>query len=444
MATPNDPRVPSSSSDAEAEAEQSPLPARSSFRNALDTLTSADALIAPATPAIPNAARALPMVDTGAAIARYVTELEAAASRVLRSGRYILGPEVKAFEEEASSYLGSAHGVGVSSGTDGLFLALRALDVGPGDEVLVPAFGFVATVEAVVRAGARPIFVDVLPACGRIDLADADKKRTARTRAVIHVPLGGHGSGTGAVARWAAQRSVFLIEDAAQSFGALDEGRAIGTFGAIGVFSFFPAKVLGGFGDGGLVVTNQARLADAVRSLRQHGRTSAGRFAEEGTNARLDELQAALLRVRLAHLADDLAVRRALADRFDRALIVRGLAAPVFCKGSCEVFPAGAHPPFALPPRCTTTSVYGLYSLRMRDPEKRASIRDALRAAGIETQVYYERLLCDEVVFHRVAPVDKAFPGARDLASRTLTLPFFVGMTPADIERIADALAGAA
>ena len=174
------------------------------------------------------------MVDTGAAVAGYVAELEAAAARVLRSGRYILGPEVKAFEEEASAYLGAAHGVGVSSGTDGLYLALRALDVGSGDEVLVPAFGFVATVEAVVRAGARPVFVDVLPACGRIDLTDADKKRTARTRAIIHVPLAGQGSGTGAVARWAAQRSVFMIEDAAQSFGALDEGRAIGTFGAIG------------------------------------------------------------------------------------------------------------------------------------------------------------------------------------------------------------------
>ncbi len=443
MATPIDPRTAKAGTADAYHARTHGEPLAAKGRGPFDTLASAETLGVVVAAGDSRSTRHLPMVDPARSCAPIAADLEAAAVRVLRSGRYILGPEVSAFEREAASYLHAAHGVGVSSGTDGLFLALRALDVGQGDEVLVPAFGFVATVEAVVRTGAHPVFVDVLPVCGRMNLDDAEKKRSPRTRALMHVPLAGQGSGTGAVARWAAQRSIFLVEDAAQSFGATDEGRPIGTFGAIGVFSFFPAKILGGFGDGGLVVTNQARLAESVRGLRQHGRSTDGRFAEEGCNGRLDELQAALLRVRLTRISEDLAARRALADGYDRALIVRGLAAPVICKGPCTSFVTGPHPPLALPPRCTSASAYGLYSVRLRDPDLRPRVRAKLLEAGIDSATYYERLLCDELVFHRVAPADNHFPAARDLAARTLALPFFVGLTPADVERIADALASA-
>jgi dTDP-4-amino-4,6-dideoxygalactose transaminase len=398
----------------------------------------------------------LPLVDVASAVAPIAQELEAAAIRVLRAGRFVLGPEVAAFEREAAAWLGAAHAVGVSSGTDALFLALRALGVGPGDDVLVPVFGFVATAEAVVRAGATPIFVDVGPACGSVDLAQAERRLTPRTRALVHAPLGGHGAGTAERARWCRERGLLFVEDAAQSFGARDEGMAIGAFGDAAAFSFFPAKILGGFGDGGLVVTGRADVAERVRALRQHGRNADGTFAEEGTNARLDELQAALLRVRLRALDAELEARRAIARAYDDALVARGLAAPFACGGDCTGSPpVGDLPstraaddfrvaPLLLPPRCTSASAFGLYTVRLRRPEDRGPVRAALDRAGIDTAVYYARLLVEEPCFARFGGAREEFPNAASLAERTLTLPLYPGLGAEDRARVVEALAASA
>jgi dTDP-4-amino-4,6-dideoxygalactose transaminase len=397
-------------------------------------------------------AKRLPLVDVTASIAPIAAELEGAAVRVLRMGRFVLGPEVAGFEGEVAEALGAAHAVGVSSGTDALFLALRALGVGSGDEVLVPVFGFVATAEAVARTGATPVFVDVGPACGSVDLADAERRRTGKTRALVHAPLGGHGAGTAARARWCRERGLLFVEDAAQSFGARDQGQAIGTFGDASAFSFFPAKILGGFGDGGLVVTASREAADRVRALRQHGRSPGGAFTEEGTNARLDELQAALLRVRLRAMPAELAARAALARAYDDALLRRGLADAVACGGACSVpvvapgrFVSGASgaadAPLLLPPRCTSASAFGLYTVRLRHPELRARVREALDRAGIDAAIYYARLLVEEPCFARFGGQRAEFPGATALAARTLTLPLYPGLTAEDQARVVDALA---
>jgi dTDP-4-amino-4,6-dideoxygalactose transaminase len=398
-------------------------------------------------------AKRLPLVDVTASIAPIAAELEAAALRVLRMGRFVLGPEVAAFEGEVAQALGAAHAVGVSSGTDALFLALRALGVGAGDEVLVPVFGFVATAEAVARTGATPVFVDVGPACGSVDLADAERRRTGNTRALVHAPLGGHGAGTAARARWCRERGLLFVEDAAQSFGARDQGQAIGTFGDASAFSFFPAKILGGFGDGGLVVTASREAADRVRALRQHGRSPGGAFTEEGTNARLDELQAALLRVRLRAMPAELAARAALARAYDDALLRRGLADAdadaVACGGACAVVPpitsargvSSADAPLLLPPRCTSASAFGLYTVRLRHPDLRARVREALDRAGIDSAIYYARLLVEEPCFARFGGQRAEFPRATALASRTLTLPLYPGLTAEDQARVVDALA---
>ncbi len=386
--------------------------------------------------------RKLPVVDLARAIRDDQDALEAAAQRVLRGGRFVLGPEVEAFEREAAAFLGVAHAIGVSSGTDALYLALRARGIGTGDAVLVPVFGFVATAEAVVRTGARPIFVDVHPACGRIDLDDAARRLVPGVRALVSVPLGGDGGGSEEAAHFCRAHGLTLVEDAAQSFGARDGGRAVGAFGELAAFSFFPAKILGGFGDGGLVVTGDAHLAERVRGLRQHGRTPEGCFAELGANARLDELQAALLRVRLASLPRELAFRGALAARYDDALLTRGVAERRVCEGRCgRAHADGA--PVLLPARCTSGHAHGLYTVRLRDGVDRTRVRASLASSGIDSAVYYGRLLTDEGAFAPYAPPGSAFPAARDLAGRTLTLPFFVGMDATDVARVADALASA-
>lgn len=387
--------------------------------------------------------RRLPVVDLARAIEGDRAALEEAAVRVLRGGRFVLGPEVAAFEREACDFLGATHAVGVSSGTDALYLALRALGVGVGTSVLVPVFGFVATAEAIVRTGAEPIFVDVLPGCGRVNLDDAARRMRSDTRALVHVSLGGDGGGTADSARWCRERGLALVEDAAQSFGARDEGRAIGTHGDASAFSFFPAKVLGGFGDGGLVVTAREEVAARVRSLRQHGRSEEGRFLEFGANARLDELQAALLRVRLGSLPHELTVRADLAARYDRALLERGLAERSSCATRCLAEPRSGLP-VLLPARCSPGHAHGLYTVRLGAAVDRAKLRADLAARGIDSAIYYAHLLVEEPAFAMHTPregVAASFPGARNLAACTLTLPFFVGMGDDDLARVADALA---
>ena len=251
----------------------------------------------------------------------------AACERVLRSGHFIQGPEVEAFERECAAALGAPHAIAVSSGTDALLVALMALGVGPGDEVICPSFTFFATAGSVARLGATPVFADVRADDFNLDPADLARRFTPRTKAIIPVHLFGQAADMDAILSLAREHGVAVIEDAAQSFGAKHRDRCVGTLGDFGTFSFFPSKNLGGFGDGGLVTTMRDDLAERVRLLRTHGAKPKYYHAEVGGNFRLDALQAALLRVKLPHRQAYAAARRANATAYAAALAPLAAAA---------------------------------------------------------------------------------------------------------------------
>lgn len=346
--------------------------------------------------------------------------LHAAATRVIDSGSYILGAEVEAFEREAAQALGVAHAVGVSSGTDALLLALLALGVGPGDEVIVPAFCFIAPAEMVARLGATPRFVDVDSACFCLDPEQVAGAITARTKAVIAAHLFGQSADMAGLRRALEGRSIALIEDGAQAFGVRGEdGAFLGKDGKIGCFSFFPTKLLGGFGDGGLVTTNDAALADRVRLLRGHGARPKYHHLAIGGNFRLDALQAALLREKLAGVGAAIEARRRVASRYDARLapLAPRLAIPA------AVRPHGYHQ----------------YVVRVRGD--RDGVARELARRGIETQVYYPEPLhtqpCFEALFTGPPPVLSETERA---CGEVLALPMFPGLREDEVDSVCDAL----
>ena len=262
----------------------------------------------------------IPMVDLEQQTRALWPELEAAVHGVLRSGRFILGPNVEAFEREAAEFLGVRFAVGVGSGTDALVLGLRALGIGPGDEVIVPSFTFFATAEAVSLVGATPVFAEIDPVTFCLDPAAARAALSSRTRAIVPVHLFGHPADMAPLRELGRGRDIALLEDAAQAFGAEYRGARIGGLGEAAAFSFFPSKNLGAFGEAGLVATNDERIADSVRSLRAHGSRQRYVNTEIGYNARLDEIQAALLRVKLPHVARWNDERRRVAAEYTATL----------------------------------------------------------------------------------------------------------------------------
>ncbi|MET0792957.1 MAG: DegT/DnrJ/EryC1/StrS family aminotransferase, partial [Polyangiaceae bacterium] len=268
--------------------------------------------LAPALSAPPS----IPFFDGQAQTAALLPEIRAAMDRVLLSQRFILGEEVAAFEREIASYLGVRHAIGVSSGTDALTVALTALGVGPGDEVITTPYTFFATTGAILRVGATPVFADIERASFNLDPERVAAAITPRTRALLPVHLFGQAADLAALGALAQRHSLALIEDAAQAIGATFAGQRVGSFGDFGCFSFFPTKNLGGFGDGGLVTTNDDRLAALARSLRGHGFSVKHHSQRLGGNYRLDALQAAILRVKLPHLESFNARRRAHAQRY--------------------------------------------------------------------------------------------------------------------------------
>jgi dTDP-4-amino-4,6-dideoxygalactose transaminase len=247
-------------------------------------------------------------------------EFDAAIARVLASGHLILGPEGQAFEREFASYTGSSHAVGVNSGTDALTLALRALEVGAGDEVLTVANAGAPPVAAIRAAGATPRFVDVLPRSLVMDPSALEQALTSRSRCVLPVHLYGHPAPLDEIATFAERHGLHLIEDCAQAHGAISGGRHVGTHARVGCFSFYPTKNLGAFGDGGMCVTDDADVASRLRALRQYGFDGDRHAHIEGVNSRLDELQAAILRVRLQHLDDAIRERRRIAEGYANGL----------------------------------------------------------------------------------------------------------------------------
>ncbi len=340
-------------------------------------------------------------------------ELSAAFSRVLTSRQFILGAEVSAFEAELGHYLGSAHAIGVSSGTDALIAALLALDIGPGDEVVTTPFTFIATAEAIARVGARPVFADVDPVT--LNLDPARVVRTPSTRAVLPVHLFGHPAELIGL-------ELPIIEDAAQAIGARAAGRRVGTLGRLGCFSFFPTKPLGALGDGGAVVTADGVLAERIRRLRQHGSADKHLYVELGGNFRLDALQAAFLRVKLPRLEAWLEARRAVALAYSRELAgIDELGLPATRQGTA---PAWAH-----------------YVVRVRDG-RRDALAQHLDALGIATAVYYPRPLHLQPVFAQLGYARGDFPQAERAADEVLALPLFPGLTAEQQGRVVEAVRG--
>ena len=260
--------------------------------------------------------RSLPFLDLKAQFAGIREEIFAAIAGVLESQHFILGPEVEAFEREMSAHIGARFAIGCASGSDALLLALLALDVRPGDEVITTPFTFVATAGAIARIGAKPVFVDIEPATFNIDPAQIENAITPRTRAILPVYLFGMAADMDAILEIAAKRGLPVIEDAAQSIGARYRGKAAGNLGAMGCFSFFPSKNLGGAGDGGMITTNDQKLAERLRLLRVHGSRKKYEYEIVGINSRLDALQAAILRLKLRHLAAWTEGRQRNADRY--------------------------------------------------------------------------------------------------------------------------------
>jgi dTDP-4-amino-4,6-dideoxygalactose transaminase len=259
----------------------------------------------------------IPLFDTSTPVAPLRDEIVARLTAVVDSGRYILGPEVQAFEREFADYLGVGHVVGVANGTDALTIALRASGVGPGDEVIVPSFTFYASAEAIPPTGATPVFCDVDPDSANVRAASVEAVRTSRSKAVVAVDLFGNPA---PVTEIRERTSLIVVEDAAQAAGASAHGRRAGSLGTVSTFSFFPSKNLACFGDGGAIATDDEGIADRARMLRFHGSRDKTTFEHVGYNSRLDELQAAVLRVVLPHLDEWTAGRRAAADIYEESL----------------------------------------------------------------------------------------------------------------------------
>ncbi len=350
-----------------------------------------------------------------------------AVERVLRSGRYILGEEVEAFEQEVAQRLDVEHALGVSSGTDALLVSLMALELGPGDEVITTAFSFVSTVECILRVGATPVFVDVDPATFNLDVAHVARAVSSRTRAVIPVHLFGHPVDVPRL-RQQVGPEVAIVEDAAQAFGATQpNGKgdcAVGTLGNLGCFSFFPTKNLGGFGDGGLVVTSDAALASKLRSLRSHG-AGEEKFLSValGGNFRLDALQAALLRVRLGALGPSLERRRQIANGYGLAFAASGLVASDLVS----------------PPRIGPGHGCNQYVVRVPG-SVRADLQGYLHGRGIASAVYYPRGLHEQPMVRRLVPDLPELPHTEKACSEVLALPMHSRMGQGDVHLVVEAV----
>ena len=352
----------------------------------------------------------VPLFDTSTPLAPLRDELAAKLVEVLDGGRYILGPEVTGFEQEFAAYLGARHAVGVANGTDALTLALRALGVGPGDEVIVPSFTFYASAEAIPPTGARPVFCDVDPETFCVTQESVQAAITPRTKAVIVVHLFGN---VAPVAEIEAL-GVPVVEDAAQAAGAFAaDGRRAGALGTIATFSFFPSKNLGAFGDAGAVVTSHDALDERVRMLRFHGSRDKETFELVGHNSRLDEMQAALLRITLPHLDTWCDGRRAAADHYERA----GL-------GELVTLPRPA-------PGCDPA--WHLYVVRDESVE---ALADALGEAGIGHKVYY-RVPAHRQPAMREWGAGVELPATEELARTHLAIPISPVLTAADAAEVA-------
>jgi dTDP-4-amino-4,6-dideoxygalactose transaminase len=362
-----------------------------------------------------------PFLDLKAQFAGIRDEINAAVSGVLESQHFILGPEVSAFEEEIRPHVGCQFALGCASGSDALLLALMALGIGHGDEVITPPFTFVATVGAIERLHARTVFVDIDPETFNLNPRKIAKAVTSKTKAIMPVHLFGLSADLDPIMEVAAGHGLAVIEDAAQAIGACYKGKPVGSIGTMGCFSFFPSKNLGGAGDGGLITTNDERLADKLKTLRLHGGRTKYRYELLGMNSRLDALQAAILRVKLKHLDKWAAGRQHNANRYRELFAEFKLETCV----KAPVVPSGY------------VHVYNQFTIRAK---QRDSLKEHLRQSGVPTEIYYPYPLHLEPAFAGLGHKRGDFPVCEQTCSEVLSLPIFPELTDDQLRTIVRAV----
>jgi dTDP-4-amino-4,6-dideoxygalactose transaminase len=356
------------------------------------------------------APRQIPIADLGREYETLKSELDPLLQKVLRSGSYVLGQEVSQFENDLAAYLGVGQAIGVNSGTDAILLALRALNIGPGDEVIVPVMSFFATVEPIILLGAKPVFVDIDPVSYGIDAAAVAARISPRTKAIVAVHLYGLPADVKALAELASNQKVPLVEDMAQAIGSSYGAKKIGAYGDLACVSFYPTKNLGACGDAGAVLTSSNTLAERVKSLRNHGAKIKYHHDEVAYNSRLDELQAAILRVKLRHLDSWNEMRKALACEY-RSLL-EGL--PVTLP---QEIPGREH-------------VFHLYSIQS---DRRDALKVFLQERGISTGLHYPVPLHLLPALKSFGHHENDFPRGERLARQTLSLPLHPYMSSEDV-----------
>ena len=373
----------------------------------------------------------VPLLDVNAQNHPLESELQAAFNQVLKHGRFIMGPEMEAFEKEVAVMVGVKHAISVSSGTDALLLALMALDIGPGDEVLCPAFTFFATAGAVSRLGATPVFVDVCPICFNMDVNDARAKITPKTKVIMPVHLFGQCADMDPLLALAKEKGLRVIEDAAQSIGSKYKGRDSGTMGDFGTYSFFPSKNLGGFGDGGMLVTNDDTLAEFAKVLRNHGSKPKYYHHFVGGNFRMDTLQCALLSVKVKRYAQFTADRQRNAAHYIAELVkLSGVvqADPSHCKclSTQDAWLAAQNARIVLPVSYAHNEhIWNQFTLRVLGG-KRDSLRDHLVSKQIGCDIYYPVTLDQQKCFETLPESSRTgCEVSHRVAGEVLSIPIY-------------------
>jgi len=357
----------------------------------------------------------VPFVDLASQYRSIAAEIDEAVSRVIRETDFILGCEVALFEEEFASFCQAKWAVGVDSGTSALELALRAYEIGPGDEVITAANSFIASALAISHVGATPVLVDVDPDTYTIDIAAIEKAITSRTKAIIPVHLYGHPADMDAIMNLAERRSLIVIEDACQAHGARYKGKTAGSLGHAAAFSFYPGKNLGAYGDGGAVVTNDEAIAKSLRMLRNYGQREKYQHMFRGYNRRLDTLQAAVLRIKLKHLEDWNDARRQHAKNYGRLLGQTGIGVPR----------AAAH----------YESVWHLYVIQT---DQRDALKEYLATRGIGVGIHYPVPIHLQPAYRDLGYRQGDFPVTERCARRILSLPMYAELTPEIVNRVAE------
>jgi dTDP-4-amino-4,6-dideoxygalactose transaminase len=366
----------------------------------------------------------VPLLDLGRQHQPLLDELTAALCRVCQTGAFVLGPEVKNLEQAIAAYCRVKHAIGCASGSDALLLALMACDIGPGDEVVMPSFTFFATASAAARLGAKPVFADIDPVTFNVDPGAVSRSITRNTKAVLPVHLFGQCAEMDTLRSIADSAKVPLIEDAAQSIGAEWEGRRAGSLGAIGCFSFYPTKNLGGAGDGGMLTTNDDELAERLRLLRQHGMNPRYYHKVVGINSRLDSFQAAVLNVKLPHLDDWTSLRQTNAARYDDLFTEAGLDRVLTL-------------PLA---RSNRRHVWNQYVVRIHDG-RRDALRESLAKSKIGAEIYYPLGLHDQECFRYLGYKPGDLPETDRAAREVLALPIFPELTEEEQIRVVACIA---